>query len=345
MSTAGQPTTFAELYGDLLVRMRADTTASGASELIAQRYLNIALHDVHIQQNWPWAERTATVITRPPYETGSVSIAAATRTVLEGTNTLWNTAITGMGFNNVNAGGKIKLGGQEVYKISAVSADTTAALLSRYVENITTASTYALAYGSYTAYQDEYALASDFFRLVDLRQFSDIMAIPVLGSQEFYRRFPRNAIRGGAPEKCTIIELGQDGSADWQPRVVFYPYPDKSYQIPYRYMTRNLAVSSAGAAQTEMSAATDQPIIPVRYRHILLSYAGYLWYRDQKDDQRAQETYQEYVDGTKRIAGDSSPQRDFPRLIPMHMTRQPIFARGRGSRYTTNPDAWDAFRE
>jgi hypothetical protein len=345
VSTAGQPTVFSELYGDLLSRMRADTTASGGSELIAKRYLNIALHDVHIQQNWPWAERTATIITRPPYEDGSVSIAAATRTALEGTNTLWNTAVTGMGFNNANVGAKLKIGTSEVYKLSAVGSDTAATLQSRYVENITTASAYALAYSSYAIYQDEYALASDFFRLVDARQFSDVMNIPVLGSQEFYRRFPRNATRGGAPEKCTIIELGPSASTDWQPRVVFFPYPNTSYQIPYRYMTRNLAVSSAGAGQTEMSADTDEPIIPVRYRHILLSYASFLWYRDQKDDARAQDAYQEYVDGVKRIAGDSSPQRDKPRLVPVHMTRQPVFARGRGSRFSTNPDAWDAFRE
>ena len=109
MATAGQPTVFSELYGDLLVRMRADTTSAGASETIAKRYLNIALHDIHIQQNWPWAERTAIIITRPPYTTGTVSIASTSRTTLEGNNTLWNTAVSGMGFNNMNAGGKIYL--------------------------------------------------------------------------------------------------------------------------------------------------------------------------------------------------------------------------------------------
>ena len=326
--------------------MRADTTASSATETIAKRYINIALHDIHIQQNWPWAERAGTLITRPTYTDGDVSIATATRSALEGSNTLWNTARTGMGFNNLNAGAKVRFGSSiEVYKVSTISSDTAATLLSRYVENITTASTYALVNSEYTSYQDEYALAADFFRLVDARQFSDVMNIPVLGSQEFYRRYPRNATRSGPPEKCTIIELGPSASTDWQPRVVFHPYPDISYQIPYRYMTRNLAVSSAGVGQVELSADADEPIIPVRYRHILLSYAAFSWYRDQKDDQRAQETYQEYTDGVKRVAGDSSPQRDKPRLIPAHIRMQPVFARGRGSRFTANPTAWDEFRE
>ena len=167
----------------------------------------------------------------------------------------------------------------------------------------------------------------------------------MLGSAEFYRAIPRNATRAGSPEAATIIELGPSGSADWRPRVVFYPHPDKPYSVPYRYVTRNLAVSTAGAGQTEMSADADQPIIPVRYRHILLSYAAFIWYRDQKDDQRSQEAYQEYVDGVKRIAGDSTPQRDFPRIIPARKRRTHFFARGTGGRFTTDPDAWDSFRE
>ena len=345
MSTTGQPTTFSELYTALLNDVRADTTSGGTAETLAKRTLNIALHDMHIQQNWPWAERTATLITRPPYSTGSISIAAAARTTLTGTNTLWNTAVTGMGFNNFNVGGKVRLAGtEEVYKVSAVSSDTAATLASRYTESLDTASTYALAYGNYTYYEDEYTLAADFFRLVDLRQFSDVMNIECLGSQDFYKRFPRNSSRSGTPTKCTIIELGPQSSTDWQPRVVFHPYPDAAHSIPYRYMTRYLAVTSAGVAQLEMSSDTDEPIIPVRYRHILLSYSKFIWYRDQKDDARSQEAYQEYVDGVKRIADDSSHQRDFARIVPRRMRNQPFFARMSSCRFTTG-DGFDEMRE
>lgn len=345
MATTGQPTVFSELYGDLLNRMRADTTSGGDAETVAKRYLNIALHDTHIQQNWPWAERTGTLITRPPYTTGSVSIASSSRTTLEGTNTLWNTSVSGMGFANANAGGKVYLSNGEVYKVSSVGSDTAITLGSRYTGDLDVASTYALAYSSYTYFEDEYALAADFFRLVDARQFSDVMHIPVLGSQDFYRRFPRNATRSGAPRFATIIELGPSSSTDWQPRVVFYPHPDQAYSIPYRYQTRYLAVSSAGTAQVELSADADEPIIPKRYRHLLIAYASFIWYRDQKDDQRSQEAYQEYVDLVKRVAGDSNPQRDYPRIVPAKRYRPFFFARGTGSRFTTDSTAFDEFRE
>ena len=345
MATSGQPTVFSELYGDLLNRMRADTTASGAAETVAKRYLNIALHDTHIQQNWPWAERPATLITRPPYTDGSISIASTSRTTLEGSNTLWNTAVSGMGFNNANTGGKVYISTGEVYRVSSVGSDTSITLSSRYPFNLETATAYALAYGSYTYFEDEYSLESDFFRLIDARQFSDVMHIPVLGSQDFYRKFPRNATRSGAPLCATIIELGPSGSTDWRPRVVFHPHPDQAYSIPYRYITRNLAVSSAGAAQTQMSADADEPIIPVRYRHMLIPYASFIWYRDQKDDQRSQEAYQEYVDIVKRVSGDTNPQRDFPRIVPARRSHPFRFARGSGSRFTTDPAASDSFRE
>lgn len=345
MSTTGQPTIFSELYTSLLNDVRADTTSGGMAETLAKRTLNISLHDMHIQQNWPWAERTDTIITRPPYRTGSISILASARTTLVGTNSLWNTAVSGMGFNNFNVGGKVRLAGDdEVYKVSAIASDTSASFASRYVQSLTTASAYALAYSDYTYFEDEYTLAADFWRLVDLRQFSDVMPIEVLGSQDFYKRFSRNANRSGTPTKCTIIELGPQSSTDWQPRVVFHPYPDDAHSIPYRYMTRYLAVTAAGVAQVEMSSDTDEPIVPKRYRHILLSYAKSLWYRDQKDDSRSQEAYQEYVDGVKRIAGDSSPQRDFPRITPARMRQQPFFARNSSSRFVTGTN-WDEMRE
>ena len=67
-----------------------------------------------------------------------------------------------------------------------------------------------------------------------------------------------------------------------------------------------------GAAN--LSADTDEPIIPLRYRHVLIFYAISQWYRDRKDDARSQEANAEYVDLVRRMAGDSGPEKDKPRL-------------------------------
>src|SRR3990167_3856822 len=140
--------------------MRADTTASGAAETIAKRYLNIALHDVHIQQNWPWAERTATLITRPPNTTGTVYIASESRTTVVGHGTRWGRALSGFAVTVATSGGKVYLSNGEVYLVSSVDADEQITLSSRYTGDWDTASDYAIAYGGYKYFQDEYALAS-----------------------------------------------------------------------------------------------------------------------------------------------------------------------------------------
>src|SRR3990167_6008072 len=126
--------------------MRADTTASGTAETIAKRYLNIALHDVHMQQNWPWAERTATLLTRPPYRMGTVSIASESRTTLEGNNTRWGQALAGFAVTVATSGGKVYLSNGETYLVSSVDSDTQITLSSRFAADYDVASTYALAH-------------------------------------------------------------------------------------------------------------------------------------------------------------------------------------------------------
>lgn len=326
MGATTTPITFSDLYTDLLNRVRNTLgTAAGttANTNYARRYINQANHDLHIQQNWWWAEREAMILTHDDYTTGSVSVASTARTTLEGSNTLWTTAVSGMGFNRTRAGGKIRIGGEnDVYVVQTVGSGTSITLQSRYVGGQATATAYALSYGSYTYYEDEYALATDFFRTVDVRLFSSNAPIDLLGSQEFFRQYPRN-YQTGRPRVATVIERGKlpsyaagAASTDWEPRVVFHPSPDAVYSIPYRYITRNLSVSTDGSTAPNMSADTDEPIIPVRYRYVLVLYGLTQWYRDLKDDQKAQLAEQQYVDLVRRIANDSNPQRDHPIFRP-----------------------------
>ena len=320
MSATTTDQTFQDCYAALLNRVRV-TLGSGRRSTTnlnyAKHLINEALHDLHIQQNWWWAERDAVLLTHDTYTTGRVSIASTARTTLEGSSgTLWNTAVSGMGFNNLRVGSKIVLGGEvEVYTVSGVTSDTAATLESRYIGGQTTATAYALAYGTYTIFEDEYALASDFWRLVDARTFSQAMNLPVVGKQEFYREFPRNSVPG-IPKIATLIELGPSGDVNLRPRVLLAPPPNDVYQIPYRYLTSNLAISSAGAGATNLSADADEPIVPLRYRHVLVAYAAKRWFLYLKDDARSQEAESEYVDLVKRMANDSDPQRDHPVLRP-----------------------------
>lgn len=313
MSATTTPTTFSDLYTDVLNRVRANTSDSTSIQ-IAKRLLNQGNHDLHFTRDWPWSERHATLKTHATYSTGTVAIATSARTTVTGTSTLWATAVTGFGFNNARAGGKMLFEGSvEPYTVQTVSSDTSITLADRWIGDALTAATYVY-------YEDEYALESDFARLADARFFSDVLRLPVIERRQFYTHFPKNTHRG-RPQVVSIIDRPPSSSTAPQPRLLVHPAPDQVYNIPYRYITANLAVSSAGTGAANMSDDTDEPIIPVRYRHVLVQYAIAHWYRDRKDDERFIAANAEYVDTVKRMGADLAPETDHARLIPRRFNR------------------------
>ena len=331
-------TDLSDLRRDLIVRLR-DATGVTATNDIADRLLNIALHDIHTNPggHWPWSLRRAVLLTHAVYSEGTVTIADATRTTVTGSGTLWNTAVTGMGYNNTRVGGKMAFGGSsEVYEVSAVGSDTSITLVDRYISNLGT----GLAGGStYTYFEDEYALVADFFRPVNVREFSTDLPIPLIGEDWFRRRYPRNNTTG-VPKVGAIFQKSFASTTTPRYRVVFHPAPDAVYSVPYTYITSNLAVSSAGVEQAQLTADTDEPIIPLRYRHMIVFHALYHWYRDRKDDQRSQEAKAEYVDIVRRVASETQVGQDHPRLMPLR--RQILYGPSRGSRrFDTESNAFD----
>lgn len=315
MSSSGQVETLADLRIDFLNKAGLPTGIT-ANNTIADRYLNQCLHDIHIKpgHTFPWQVRRAYVLTHATYTTGTVDIAAATRTTVTGTSTLWNTAVTGMGFNNVRAGGKIKFAGvEEVYGVASVASDTALTLTNRWSGD-------DLVAASYTYFEDEYALVADFHLPVDWHNFSLDLAISNLGPTEFRRRYPRNSITG-KPQVATLIQLAFSGTTAPRYRVVFFPSPDLVYEIPYDYITSNLAVTSSGVEQAQLINTTDEPIIPLRYRHVLPVGAVYNYYRDVRDDERSKEAKAEYVDLVSRMAAESNPAKDHLAFSPQRKPR------------------------
>lgn len=332
MSTTSQLTTFSDLFTDLQNRVRI-TTGVTATANQAKRYINVALHDMHLgtEYKFPWAERQGTLVTHARYTTGTVTIAAG-GTALTGASTTWNTA-TGYGFNNIRAGGKVTLAGNlEPYEISSVSSDTAAVLTDTYVGA-------ALSGASYVYYEDEYALASDFFRPLDWSFFDSNREIQLIDRDTFYRSFPRNT-QTGKPSYAMLIDKAPSGGTARRRRVVFAYPPDAVYKLSYRYITSNLAVSSTGTQAENLSADNDEPLVPLRYRHAILYQALYNWYRDKKDDSRSAEVWSQYVDVMQRISGDVELGARTPKLRPQVSSyalaaRRPYRHRGRSRGYTT----------
>jgi hypothetical protein len=246
-------------------------------------------------ENFPWCERSAVLITKSQYTTGTVQIALGSNLML-GTDTRWNTN-DDFGWKNMRAGGKIThVGGLDVYEIFQVTTDEAAFMTGAYVGEDSTG-------GSYTYFEDEYALASDFLRPIDQQYFSDAIPIDLISRTDFRRQYPTNGVPGH-PKVGTIIDKPFDGDTTPVRKIRFHPPPDATYNIPYSYATSNLSVSAAGSEQTQLIEDDDEPIVPLRYRHVIVFNALYHWYRDKKNDQRSQEAKGEYEQLLTRIADD-----------------------------------------
>jgi len=296
MGATTQITTFLDLYTDLQNRVRV-TTGVTATENQAKRYINIALHDMHIgfgEKFW-WAERTAQLVTQPQYQTGTV-VTTKGSTTITGTSTEWNTN-NDFSVANMRVGGKITFGDNDVYEISAVASDTSATLTTNFINT-------SLSGSSYTYFEDEYDLDADFLRPVDIQSFDSSMDIALIARTDFRRLYPRNNTPG-RPQVATLTVKGPSSSVDLQRRVRFYRPPDIAYIIPYSFVTDKLAVSASGVEALNLSADTDEPIVPLQYRFVIVTHALWHWYRDKKDDARSAEVAQEWSNLLQRIVGDT----------------------------------------
>lgn len=343
MSSTSQPTTFSDLYTDLLQRVRVTTSISATAEQ-AKRYINTALQDIHLgfDYKFPWCERQGYLRTKAPYSTGTVTAVKGSGT-LSGTGTAWNSNNDHSVKNVVGHGKFIIEGSSEVYKVNTVTNDTSLALYTNFMTD-------SVSDATYTYFEDEYNLGTSFLRPVDFQSFSPDMGIALIPRDEFRRRYPVIRV-SGRPRVACIIDTTASSSIQTQTRkVLLYPYPDQEYLIPYTFVTGNIARDTAGVTPaTSLSADSDEPIMPLRYRHAIVLHALYHWYRDKKDDARSEQARAEYVDIMQRIVSDN----DIATHTTAHMrpsvgsyaraAQSPYSRRGGRKVYDLN-DEWDSFR-
>lgn len=308
MSTSEQPKTFSDLYTMLEQAVRVSTGVA-ATEQQAKRAINNALHDMHLGVDYklPWAERRSVIRTQDDYSTGTVTATQGSASIT-GSGTLWNTA-NAFGDTNAVANGRLVLAGSRTpYVIQSVNSDMSITLTEKFSEPTLTSTTYVY-------FKDEYDLAADFLRPIDMQRFSLEMSIDLISRTEFRRRYPSNTICN-RPSVATILDFAPSGNTTPIRRVKFAPPPNDYYQIPYTYVTSYLAVSAAGVAAANLSADTDEPIVPLRYRHAIFYHALAAWFRDKKNDTRSQEAKAEYVDIMTRILLDTEVGAPRPQLRP-----------------------------
>lgn len=308
MSSTTQPIDFSDLWNSLLRRARVDANQT-LNATQAKEFINTALYDMHLGngERFPWAERSARLLTHPVYSTGTVAVAQGSASVV-GTGTAWNTA-NSVGQTNVRVGGRIIFSGDDtVYTVLAVGSNTALTLTDAFRGTTLTA-------GGYTYFEDEYDLAADFLKPLDKNRFDGRGTIPIMDRREFRRRFTRISSTGEIVA-CAIFDQPFSGNTTPRRRVRFYRPPADARYIPYAYVTSNLAVTAAGVAQAQLLNDTDEPIVPLYARHLIVIKGLEHWYRDKKNDSRSQEAKAEYVDGITRLLGDVEVGAQRPSMQP-----------------------------
>jgi hypothetical protein len=287
-----------------------EQTSQVATIIQAKRYINTALMDIHIGfgERFPWAERQARLTTMAPYAIGTLSIAKGA-TAVAGIGTAWS-SLNSFGIPNVRPTGKLVINGTStVYEIanSPIGA-TSLTLASPYVDA-------SVVNGTYLYFEDEYDLDADFLRPMDMQFFDSAHSIGIIDRNRFRRQYPKNSVTGKPIVAC-LFDRAFVGNTTPVRRVAFFRPPAANYSIPYAFVTNKLAISSAGQPQTSLNLDTDEPIVPLQYRHAIVTQALYVWYRDKKDDTRSAETKQDFVDLMLRIAGDTEVGERRPYIQP-----------------------------
>lgn len=212
-------------------------------ETVVKQALNDILEEVCQASNFSWLYGDGSFITTKPYETGTVAVTEGSTTIT-GTGTVWTSGMVGRKFYCGNA----------TYKISAYVSSTELTLSTNYAGDSNTAATYNI-------YQDEYSLASDVEDVISMRQENNPQKINKAGSEVLDAYYPQR-ISFAYPSIYSINGYDSSGYI----KVALYPIPNQARNIYYRSKKR----------VTEMSADSDTPIIPLRYRWVLAKGALYI---------------------------------------------------------------------
>lgn len=331
MASGTIPATFSELYTDLSNRVKLQTGITATQDQ-AKRYIDIANHEIYIgaSEKLPWAKRQATITTHPEYRTGTVAVTVGSTTVT-GTSTLWTTT-NSYGQANARAGGKIVFAGRhEVYRVTAVGGAGSLTISPAFIGTTDSETTYRY-------FEDEYAVATDFLRPYFTKDLDGSGEVPLIGDRDFEMRFPRNSNTSSRILAATMVDFAVSGNTTPIRKLRIGPPSRDAALIPYTYITSYIATSSAGAEKVSLTADADEPIIPRRYRVVLVLHALYNWYRDQKDDGRSQEAKLEFEQKRAEMVGDQEigQQRTSvaPRAGYVGRARRP-YRRGAGTYWDT----------
>lgn len=270
---ANELNTLADIRNAAINRVKGDAgddaTVNFFNEAINTRYRTICS-----RKKWKFLRVTNRSLKLPiKYTTGTITISNGSRSVT-GTGTAWTSDMRHRWIKPSST--------DNSYRVVQVVSATSLIIASPLVES-------TITNGQYKLYQSELALFPDLEDIDDIRIDGKPWLIEPVGPSEVSRLRQKHADREGAPFKYTIegqsvypgvlmqsFVMGYDflGSGLTKAISLFPHIPDQDYtiHIPYKRKVSVLADS-------------DEPLIPIEHRHVLLYFAMSDWYMKDRQDQ------------------------------------------------------------
>jgi hypothetical protein len=264
--------TFSQAYTEVLDRCRSINNDTDYVAL-AKSYVNKVHKETLAYRAWPFLNKRGTLVTQPPYTTGTVAITQNSGAIVG----------TGTTFTAAHVGSYLKIGSSPDIHLVTTYISATSLTVDPVVA-LETASAQ-----SFKLFKMGYALPDDFRLPDEVDNFITSPPMDFAGARE-YRRLISAPIFD-IPTKWTLL-WSQDGAP--VPTIAFFPFALTYRQIHFDYQI----------TVADLSGANDPIQLPDPYRAIPVEGAMALMYRDVFDDDRANDCEAERVRLRNQMASD-----------------------------------------
>lgn len=291
--------TFLDIQDAIIDRAKIEDTTANRDQL--KEKINTKYQEIVYSEPYSWSGDTRPLLLPVKYSTGTITATNASD-IITGSSTVWS--------ENSHRYLKMHISGSNVpYKILRV-ASTTSITLEQQWRGSTTSGL------SYSIFQDEFGLFPD---CQDVR----VLWIPGLlgrrqplpiGPTEMDQYRSRSPLAGGVPQKYTVWGSSHYRSKTWAEFNIGTDFWEDSFDNAARNKSLILwpsireqdywAMIRYTKVAYPMNEDTDEPIIPVENRAVLVYGVLIEHFLQNRDIPTKREWENEYVRYTRKMAGD-----------------------------------------
>lgn len=140
---------------------------------------------------------------------------------------------------------------------------------------------YSMPYDAKTANMNTFRIK----RNADLNV--ETVKLKILSYEEYLDKYADSEYNSSTNNRSTPTHVVRTPSRE----LIFYPSPDKAYEVVYEYY----------ALGYDLESATDVPNLPEQYRYVIIDGAMYYVYQFRGDMQAAQLALQKFEQGIKQL--------------------------------------------